>query len=111
MTLRYDNHGRPIGLDWTVCNDGNPQPLVWDPDYTLKLAQGKKPKHPYTLRPGIGRGGNVWMGAELEAQIIDVYELTNHTPTEISRMFGFTLKTFYRVLKRNDIQLKSRRAA
>ncbi len=107
--LRYDNYGRPIGLDWTVCNDGNPMPGVWNSEYINKLNAGKKPKHPYTLRPGIGRGGNVWMGAEMERQIIDVYENTTFGPYDIAAMFGITHKTVYRVLKRCDVPLRSRR--
>lgn len=109
MTLRYDNHGRPIGLDWEVCNDGNPRPYIWS-DF-MRIAAGKKPKHPNTIRLGIGRGGNVWMGLEKERQIIDVYEGTEFGPQEIARMFDVTPKTVYRVLNRCGIELRSRRKA
>ena len=105
MTLRFDAHGRPRGLDWTVCNDGNPRPEVWDPTYLTRMT-GNRPKHPGTKNLGIGRGGNVWMGAELERQIIDVYTLTKYGPYEIANMFNFTQKTIYRVLKRCEIPLR-----
>lgn len=49
------------------------------------------------------------MGAELEDQIIDVYENTLNSPLEIARMFEFTPKTIYRVFRRNHIKLKSER--
>lgn len=106
--LRYDNHGRPVGLDWTVCNDGNPRPEVWK-YWFLTRDQRRKLKHPLTINPGIGRGGNVWMGAEKERQIIDVYQNTLYGPYEIADMFGITHKTVYRVLKRCDIPLRSKR--
>lgn len=109
MTLRFDAHRRPLGLDWTVCNDGNPRPEIWS-DWYERVRTHKK-RHPNTLNPGIGRGGNVWMGAALERQIIDVYELTEFGPYAIAEMFGITHKSVYRVLDRNDIQLKSRRVA
>jgi hypothetical protein len=70
-----------------------------------------KRKHPNTLRPGSGRGGNVWMGAETERQIIDVYENTNFGPYDIAEMFGITHKTVYRVFKRCEVTLRSRRKA
>lgn len=107
MTLRYDNHGRPIGLDWTVCNDGNPRPEVWS-DWHQKL-KANKAKHPFTINPGIGRGGNVWMGAEKERQIVDVYQNTRFGPYEIAEMFGITHKTVYRVLQRCEVPLRSKR--
>jgi hypothetical protein len=107
VTLRLDAHGRPIGLDWTVCNDGNPRPEIWS-DWHLKVKANKK-RHPDTLNPGIGRGGNVWMGAKMEAQIVDVYQNTRFGPYDIAEMFGITHKTVYRVLQRNDIPLRSKR--
>jgi hypothetical protein len=106
VTLRYDAHGRPVGLDWTVCNDGNPQPHIWS-DWQQRLLERKK-KHPNTLNPGIGRGGNVWMGAEMERQIIDVYTMTRFGPYDIAEMFQITHKTVYRVLHRNDIPLRAK---
>lgn len=109
MTLRYNDHGRPVGLDWTVCNDGKPNPRIWS-DWSQKLKSNKK-RHPDTLNPGVGRGGNVWMGAEKEQQIIDVYENTNFGPYDIAEMFSITHKSVYRVLQRNDIPLRSRRVA
>jgi hypothetical protein len=109
VTLRFDAHGRPRGLDWSVCNDGIPHPEVWS-DWSQRFREYKK-KHPNTLNPGIGRGGNVWMGIKQERQIIDVYELTNFGPYAIAEMFGITHKSVYRVLERNDVPLRSRRKA
>lgn len=51
------------------------------------------------------------MGVQLERQIIDVYVLTEKGPYEIAEMFGITHKTVYRVLHRNDIPLRNRRAS
>lgn len=106
--LKLDSHGRPIGLDWTICNDGKSRPEVWK-YWHLTPNELRKLKHPLTINPGIGRGGNVWIGLELERQIIDVYQKTLFSVYEIAEMFGITHKTVYRVFKRCDIPLRTKR--
>jgi DNA invertase Pin-like site-specific DNA recombinase len=102
VTLRYNDHGKPVGLDWSVCNDGNSQPEVWG---FVPKKKGKK-RQPI-MNPGIGRGGNSRLPVEIEEKIIEMYTEKEMAAIAIAKELGSTAKTVFRVLRRNDIPTRT----
>lgn len=103
MTLRYNEHGRPVGLDWTVCNDGNSRPEVWGLRPVRKSGKKRQP----IMNPGIGRGGNSRLPVEIEEKIIEMYTVQEMAAIAIAKQLGSTAKTVFRVLRRNDIPTRT----
>lgn len=107
MTLRYDGHGRPVGLDWTVCNDGNPRPEVWS-DWTPQRPWYRKArKKKRVANPGVGRGGVNKFSPEKDALIVKMYTEDLLPAYKIAEAINSTPKTVWRVLKRNHIQKRT----
>lgn len=107
MTLRFDNHGRPRGLNWTVCNDGNPRPEVWG--INALQPRRKKPgsKRREIMNPGVGRGGVQKFSDEKDALIVKMYLEDKLPAYKIAKAINSTPKTIWRVLKRNDVQKRT----
>lgn len=103
--LRYDNHGRPIGLDWTVCNDGNPQPHIWS-NWRPEKKRRRGRKRP-VMNPGVGRGGVHKFSPEKDALIVKMYTEELLPAYVIAERINSTPKTVWRVLGRNNIQKRT----
>lgn len=105
MTLRYDGYGRPVGLDWTVCNDGNPRPEIWS---NWQPPQKRK-RYPRAVRnTGVGRGGVHKFSPEKDALIVKMYTEDLMPAYMIAERINSTPKTIWRVLKRNHIQKRTK---
>lgn len=101
MTLRYNNRGKPVGLDWSVCNDGNPQPEVWgmNPAPRPKLTKEIKPvgeKNPNGQR----------IPAEKEREIIRLYTEQQLSGLQVAARVGVSVVTVFKSLDRNGIEVR-----
>jgi hypothetical protein len=105
VTLRYDNHGRPVGLDWKVCNDGNPRPEIWSNWQAPKKRRNRSRKP--IMNPGIGRGGAKRFSPEKDALIVKMYVEDQMPAYKIAEVINSTPKTIWRVLKRNKVQKRT----
>lgn len=103
MTLRYDTHGRPRGLDWTICNDGSNDISIWS---TWSRPKPRR-RRPDIKNPGSGRGQLQRLPADIESAIITMYQNEMKSAFDISKVYDITPKTVYRVLKRNDIPVRT----
>lgn len=100
MTLRSDEKGKPVGLDWSVCNDGTSSPEVW------KQAARRIPAEPRdedAERPGPKR-----LAPAIEARVIRMYRDRLMSALEIGRELGIQSATVFKVLKRNNVPTRSR---
>lgn len=111
MTLRYDERGKPVGLNWDTCTDGNPNPEAWrsaglkpnEPKVQADLEQaaeriGNAPGHP----------GRQRLARSVERQVITMYTDQLMSALEIGRAVGIQPATVFKVLKRNNVPTRSR---
>jgi hypothetical protein len=108
VTLRYDDQNRPVGLDWSVCNDGSSQPWVWS-DWSP--ANPKKKRRAPIKNPGVGRGGLTRISPHVERQVIERYTSTVESPKETGKHFGISRQAVYKILRRNDIPTRTKSEA
>lgn len=104
MTLRLDEHGKPIGLDWTVCTDGDPHPEVWTNWRPLKP---KEPGVGQTIeeeQEGSQTRGRQRLSAATEALIIRMYRDEGKSSRECALAAGVKPPTVFKVLKRNGVE-------
>lgn len=109
MTLRYGHDGKPVGLDWTVCNDGNPRPEVWGEG----LKQDRPPKEPkaVAVRPiGSTNYNGQRIPAEKEQEIIRLYTEEEMSGLNISKQVGVTVTTVFKSLHRNGVPMRGKHA-
>lgn len=110
MTLRYGHDGKPVGLDWSVCNDGKPRPEVWQAFSTpAKSKQAKAVRKP--KEPREGQASRNRTAPEIEQQIITLYRDHKLPANEVGRRCGLTAVTVFKVLKRNGVTTRSRAEA
>ena len=104
MTLRYRAVGTkqiPVGLDWNVCNDGNPDPAVWN----KKL----KPNEPGVTAELKRAGGFVQrLAAEIEEEVIRLYRDEKWSATMVAEKVNIRQGTVFKVLRRNNIPSRSK---
>lgn len=100
MTLRYDEHGKPVGLDWSVCTDGNPRPEVWTnwrppkrQDGTGEEQEEREPTH-----------SRKRLAPVVEALIIRMYRDEKKSARECALAAGVKPPTVFKVLRRNGIE-------
>ena len=99
MTLRFDANGKPVGLDWSVCNDGTDRPEVW------KTWRAPKPKT--VEEEGEERAAThsrQRIAPALEARIIRMYRDEGRSARECAEAAGVKPPTVFKVLKRNGIE-------
>lgn len=101
MTLRFDAHGRPIGLDWTVCNDGKNDTSVWT---GVRDSPNHKPKSKRRdiLNPGSGRGSNMRLPYETEERLLKMYK-EGIRPLDIAEELGIAYGTIFKIVRRNGL--------
>lgn len=107
MTLRYDEHGKPIGLDWTVCTDGNPRPEVWTnwrPPAARQRADGTTVEEEQERTTHSRKR----LAPAVEAQIIRMYRDENKSARECAIATGVKPPTVFKVLARNGIASRGR---
>lgn len=109
MTLRYGHDGKPCGLDWTVCNDGNPQPEVWGMNPAPKPKPVKEKPEPKPRAEG--RVQRNRLAPEVEAEIIRLYRDRRLSANEVGRRCGTTAVTVFKVLERNGVPARSKSEA
>lgn len=105
MTLRFDANGKPVGLDWSVCTDGEQRPEVW------KNWRARKPQEPQesgdedqeNRRPGPQR-----LEASVERRVIRMYRDEELSALRIAREIGIQSATVFKVLKRNGVPTRTR---
>jgi len=100
MTLRYQG-ARPVGLDWSSCNDGNEQPEVWQ---TLPKAKKREPKvtEPVT---GVSRQR---LDNITEATVIRLYRDEQKSALQVAKEVGIQSATVFKVLARHGVPSRSR---
>lgn len=104
MTLRYEDR-TPVGLDWSVCNDGNPNPEVW------KAAPVVKPKDEGEPKPARAKSDNPpnrRLSRATEMQVIRLYRDGLKSSKAVAQELGIQPATVFKVLKRNGIETRSR---
>lgn len=99
MTLRYDEHGKPIGLDWTVCTDGNPQPAVWT-NWRPTAAKERGGEEQEDREPTHSRQR---LSPATEALIIRMYRDELKSARECAMAAGVKPPTVFKVLNRNGV--------
>lgn len=107
MTLRYDDNGKPIGLDWTVCNDGNPRPEVWTnwrPPAPKERADGTTVEEEQERTTHSRKR----LSPAVEAQIIRLYRDEHKSARECAMATGVKPPTVFKVLNRNGIASRGR---
>ena len=103
MTLSYNDHGKPIGLDWSTHTDGNPRPEVWtswrppapkerSADQTEGDEQTRTTHSRKRLAPAT------------EALIIRMYRDEEKSARECALAAGVKPPTVFKVLNRNGIE-------
>lgn len=107
MTLRFDPHGKPVGLNWSLLTDGSWHPEVWTDwrppkprakaDNTTVEEEARTPK-PTRLR----------LSAATERQIISKYTDDRLSALEIAAQLGIRPSTVYKVLRRRGVPTRSR---
>lgn len=98
MTLRYNHLGKPIGLDWSVCTDGNPRPEIW----------GLKADTPKPARaPGVPRT-RTQLTPVIERQVIELYTEGQKSALQIADQVGIASASVFKILRRNDVPTRSK---
>jgi DNA invertase Pin-like site-specific DNA recombinase len=97
MTLRYDDNGKPVGIDWGVCNDGNPRPEVWTNWRPAPKEQGDDEQE---NRPTHSRKR---LSPATETLIIRMYRDENKSARECALAAGVKSPTVFKVLERNGV--------
>lgn len=102
MTLRYDQHGKPIGLDWTACTDGTFRPEVWNwrASATKERGTSHAGEDEQTDGPNHSRKR---LSAATEALIIRMYRDENKSARECALAAGVKPPTVFKVLGRNGV--------
>lgn len=108
MTLRYGHDGKPIGLDWDVCNDGNPQPELWGG--TLRSDKPKEPKAVKISPVGSTNNNGQRIASEKEQEIIRLYTEEEMSGSQISKLVGCTVTTVFKSLHRNGVPMRGKHA-
>jgi hypothetical protein len=109
--FRYEG-GKPVGLDWSVHNDGSHDPTLWrkasriSKDAEAKAA--RKRARPGVQNPGVGRGGARKHPAEVEQAVIEAYRAGRPIP-DITNAYPMSNKTVYRILDRNGVPRRNDR--
>lgn len=100
MTLRYDEHGKPVGLDWSVCTDGNSRPEVWTNWRPPKRQEsdGTEPEERETTH------SRKRLAPAVEALIIRMYRDEKKSARECALAAGVKPPTVFKVLRRNGIE-------
>lgn len=101
MTLRYNSRGKAIGLDWSVCNDGNPQPEVWGLNPTPKAKPVKAIKPVGEKNPNGQR-----IPAEKEREIIRLYTEQQLSGLQVAARVGVSVVTVFKSLHRNGVEVR-----
>lgn len=105
MTLKYDDRRQPVGLDWSVCTDGNERPEVW----RQPVLKPNEPKVQADLEQAAqGRPAPQRIARSVERQIITMYRDRQMSALQISREVGVQSATVFKVLKRNNVPTRSR---
>jgi DNA-binding CsgD family transcriptional regulator len=107
VTLRYEK-GKPVGLDWTVCNDGQGDPSVW---HTAILPSNEPKVRRELKQAGIGRGGATRLASAVEEQVIELYRDERKSAKEIASIIGIQPATVFKVLRRNKVPTRSKSEA
>lgn len=97
MTLRFNDRGKPVGLDWSVCNDGTSNPDIW----------GMKPKAPAKRSEPLESHSRQRLTPGVERQVIRLYG-EQKSALEISRELGIASASVFKILRRNDVPTRSK---
>ena len=111
MSFRYDHKGKPVGLDWSVCNDGSARPDVW----RMAGLRPNEPKVRADLEQAAERTGNAEghaarqrLSRAIERKVINMYVDDEMSALQIGREIGIQAATVFKVLKRNHVPTRSR---
>lgn len=105
MTLRYGHDGKPCGLDWSVCSDGNPRPEVWDSASRIRPKEEAKPTAVRTSPPASSMRQRI--PEEKERLIIRLYTEQMLSGLQVSQRAGCSVVTVFNVLHRNGVPVRS----
>jgi hypothetical protein len=111
MTLRYEDR-IPVGLDWSICNDGSPhRPEVWKaaaapakPKDDGELAEPKPPKAEST-------NSRKRLSQAIEQKVIRLYRDELKSSKVVAGALGIQPATVFKVLARNNVPTRSRTEA
>lgn len=106
MTLRMED-GKPVGLDWSVCTDGQQRPEVWRQERVAKAA--KSPKEDDGDRPERASTKRLLPGVERE--VIRLYRDEGLSALKVGAELSIQPATVFKVLKRNGVETRSRSEA
>jgi DNA invertase Pin-like site-specific DNA recombinase len=98
MTLRYDEHGKPIGLDWNVCSDGTFRPEVWNWRAPATKERGGEDEPADSPNHSRKR-----LSPATEALIVRMYRDENKSARECALAAGVKPPTVFKVLGRNGV--------
>lgn len=97
MTLRYDHLGKPCGLDWDVCNDGNPRPEVW-----LKAGLARTKPQPEE------RAAPKRLTPQTEAKVVRLYRDEQLSAQQVADRLGIQSGTVFKVLRRKGVATRTK---
>jgi DNA invertase Pin-like site-specific DNA recombinase len=103
VTTRYDEHGKPIGLDWAMCTDGDPRPEVWT---TWREPAPKERGVGSTVEEEQEEGqvrSRKRLSPATEGLIIRMYRDEGKSARECALAAGVKPPTVFKVLNRNGI--------
>lgn len=101
MTLRYED-GRPVGLDWNACYDGNYDENIWRKANDLKPKPVRRQKKSTS---GLGRKSTP---IEMQLEIVRLYRDEKLSLNQISAKLGCVNATVLRMLQRHGVPTRSK---
>lgn len=108
MTLRFNDRGRPAGLDWPVVSGGR----FGNPDLTLLTETGAARNPVADLnrkRAATVRANRI--DPQTEAEVIRLYVDEMKTSREVAEATGIRANTVSKILRRNGVESRSKSEA
>lgn len=107
MTLRYDENRKPVGLDWSVCTDGQERPDVWrNPIAVAKALKACEDQTNHAVRRP-DRPAPQRLPQAVELQVVKLYRDEKLSALEIGRIVGIQPGTVFKVLRRREVPTRS----
>lgn len=106
MTLRFDERGKPAGLDWSSCTDGKPDPRVWRQPKEVAKALASCEAENNEERPE--RASTKRLSPAVERSVIHMYRDEQKSAIQVGKALGIQPATVFKVLNRNGVATRSR---